>query len=209
VTDTDQQASAGAARTRQGPVGPWIPITQDQPNQPDWLRNTLTVSGPADEVARFRAAACGTGAIPWHLDLDHEEVRLLAPMAAAGIEARLLARELRDIIATRHARILALWDRPGTCPLDLHRLIPVPSFILELGEDAPAAAAWLWTHWGTTQPLRQVRVVEDQGDRRLRRSARMKIEFRSADWTPWAAILRLRRDWPALIFDIRPLYDDA
>jgi hypothetical protein len=35
------------------------------------------------------------------------------------------------------------------------------------------------------------------------------MEFRSADWTPWAAILQLRRDWPALIFDIRSHYDDA
>jgi hypothetical protein len=184
-------------------------MTQQEAGQPDWIRNSLSVSGPADDVARFRMAANGTGAIPWHLDLDHEEARLLAPMAAAGIEARLLARELREAIAARHARVLALWDRPGTCPLDLHRLIPVPDLILQLGEDAPAAATWLRTRWGTTQPLRQVRVVEDHHDRRLRRSARTKIEFRSADWTPWQAINRLRRDWPMLIFDIRPHYDDA
>jgi hypothetical protein len=51
-----------------------------------------------------------------------------------------------------------------------------------------------------------VRVVDEGSDRRLRRVARAKIEFWSADWTPWQAIVRLRRDWPALIFDIRPDY---
>ena len=159
MSDTGQQASSGAARTRQG-RSPW---------NPDWLRNTLTVSGPATAVAQFRTAANGTGAIPWHLDLDHEEARLLAPMATAGIEARLLARELREVIAARHERVLALWAQPGRCPLDLHRLIPVPGAILRLGDDLPAAKTWLWTHWGTTQPLRQVRIVADQPDRRLRR----------------------------------------
>ena len=93
-----QEERSGFARTHQRPVGPW---------NPDWLRTSLTVSGPAAEVARFRDAARGTGAVPWHLDLDHEEARLLAPMAAAGLEARLLARELREVIAARHERILA------------------------------------------------------------------------------------------------------
>ena len=32
----------------------------------------------------FRAAARGTGGIPWHLDLNHEVARLLAPMAGQG-----------------------------------------------------------------------------------------------------------------------------
>lgn len=203
MTENREPARPGSARTRQGPGGPCIPVDTD------WLRNQLTVSGPAAAVQSFRQAATGTGAIPWHLDLDHEEARLLAPMAAAGIEARLLARELREVIAARHARVLALWAQPGRCPLDLHRLIPVPDAILRLSEDSPRAKTWLWTHWGTTQPLRQVRVVDDQPDRRLRRSARTEFEFRSADWTPWQAISRLRRAWPALIFDVCAQYDDA
>lgn len=61
----------------------------------DWLRHTLTVSGPAACVARFRQAARGHGAIQWQLDLDREEARLLGPMVTEGIEARLLARQLR------------------------------------------------------------------------------------------------------------------
>lgn len=192
-----------ASRPKHQGQSPWNPF------HTDWLRHRLAISGPAEETKKFRAAAQGTGAVPWHLDPDAEEARLLAPMATEGAAARALARALRDIIAARHARVLANHARPGTCPLDLHRLIPVPAMILALGEDAPAAQDWLRTHWGTTEPLRHVRVVAAHADRRLRRSARMVIEFWSADWTPWQAILRLRRDWPALILHITPHYDDG
>jgi len=175
----------------------------------DWVRNRLTVSGPAAAVARFRAAARGTSGIPWHLDLDHEEARLYAPMAMLGPEARALARELREVVAARHDRVLTRWAEPGLCPLDLHRLIPIPDDILQLGADAPAARQWLWTHWGTTQPPRQVRLCDEHGDGRLRRSARVVYEFLSADWTPWQAVARLRRDWPRLSIAIRPCYDET
>ena len=198
----DRQARPGSARTRQG-RSPWNPF------HTDWLRNLLTISGPAAEVQRFREAAQGTGAVPWHLGLDAEEARLFAPMATEGAEARGLARELREIIAARHDRVLANWMRPGTCPLDLHRLIPVPGAILARGADDPAAQDWLRAHWGTTEPLRHVRIVEDNADRRLRRSGRIVIEFWSADWTPWQAIVRLRRDWTKLVFAITPRYDDG
>ena len=119
----------------------------------------MTISGPAGAVGRFRAAAQGTNAAPWYLDLDHEEARLLAPMASAGIEARLLAREIRDVLARRHDRVRALWDSPGRCPFDLHRLVPIPPSILALGVDDPVALRWLRTHWGTTRPLRSVEVL--------------------------------------------------
>ena len=179
------------------------------PVHTDWLRHRLTVSGPAAEVARFRAAARGTGGVPWHLDLDHEEARLLAPMAGQGRVARSLARELREVIAARHDQVLARWHEPGGCPLDLQRLIPIPDAILALGEDAPAAQHWLWSHWGTTYPLRQVRLLQENADRRLRRSARVVYEFLSADWTPWQAIMRLRRDWPKLVLAVDPRYGEA
>ena len=173
----------------------------------DWLWNTVTISGPAGAVGRFRAAARGTNAAPWYLDLDHEEARLLAPMASACIDARLLAREIRDVLARRHDRVRALWDGPGRCPFDLHRLVPIPSSILALGVDDPVALRWLQAHWGTTRPLRLVEVLASAEDKRLRRSARFAVRFQSADWTPWQAIARLRRDWPQLIFDVRPHYD--
>ena len=178
------------------------------PSDTDWLRNRLTVSGPAAEIARFRIAARGTNGAPWHLDLDAEEIRLFAPMASAGAEARILARELREAIAVRHDRVLAGWAGPGGCPLDLHRLLPVPASILQYGEGDPAALCWLWTHWGNTRPLRQVHIVGNE-DRRLRRTARVTYDFWSADWTPWQAIRRLRHDWPSLVFDIRPDYGDG
>ena len=201
---SDSKARLGSAQTRQG-RGPWIPDVA--PAHTDWLRNELTVSGPAGEVARFREAARGTSAIPWQLDLDHEEARLLAPMATLGPQARAVARELREVIAGQHEKVLTRWAEPGLCPLDLHRLIPVPDAILELGEDG--ARHWLWANWGTTQPLRKVRVRDEGGDGRLRRSSRVVYEFVSADWTPWQAIARLRRDWPRLSFAVRPCYDDT
>ena len=59
-----------ADRQGRGPSG-----TDTVPGRsgPDWLRNILTVSRPAAEVTRFRAAARGTGAVPWALDLAAEE----------------------------------------------------------------------------------------------------------------------------------------
>ena len=221
MSQAETTGRLGAAQTRQGPIGPlrglgpsrgpspWIPNAPLAPVHTDWLRNRLTVSGPAGDVAQFRAAARGTGGIPWHLDLDHEEARLLAPMAGQGAEARALAHELRAVIAARHDRVLTRWREAGGCPLDLHRLIPIPGAVLALGEDATAAQQWLWAHWGTTQPLRQVRVLEANGDRRLRRSARVVFAFLSADWTPWQALIRLRRDWPSLVLAIDPRYADA
>jgi hypothetical protein len=195
-------------RTRQA-LGAGEGPTRAAAAETDWLRTVLTLSGPAETVARFQAAARGTNAAPWHLDLDHEEARLLAPMAAAGPDARALARALRARIAANHDRVVALWREPGTCPLDLHRLIPIPGPILALGVDDPAALAWLQAHWGTTEPLRHVRVVDAAPDRRLRRAARVVFDFQSADWTPWQAIRRLRRDWPRLVFDVRPDYGDG
>ncbi len=180
------------------------------PVDTDWLRHTLTLSGPAADVAAFQIRARGPSAIPWHLDLDHEEMRLLAPMAAAGPAARGLAHELREQLAAHQERVLAAADQPGGgCPLDLHRLLPIPGRLLMLGSDAPASRLWLWTHWGTLQPLRHVRVLEHVADARLKRIARVAWEFWSADWTPWPAIVRLRQDWPDLMFDVRPHYDDG
>ena len=176
---------------------------------PDWLRNRLTVSGPAGDVTRFREAARGTGGIPWQLDLEAEEARLFAPMAGGGPEARVLARLLREVIARRHDRVRTRWNERGACPLDLHRLVPIPARILQLGDDAPAAQDWLRAHWGTLWPLRHVRLVEANADRRRRRTARLLFEFWSADWTPWQALRRVRQDWPALVLAVTPRYDDG
>ena len=197
------------AETWQGASGAVEDGGEINRGRPEWLRNLLTVSGPAGDVSRFRQAARDTNGIPWPIDLEHEEMRLFAPMAGGGAEARMLARQLREIIAARHDRVLTRWSGPGLCPLDLHRLVPIPDHILQLGEEDPAAQDWLRSHWGTTQRLRAVRIREEGADRRLRRKAEIVYEFWSADWTPWQAILRLRRDWPQLALSVQPKYDNG
>ena len=126
-------------------------------------------------MAGFREAATGPGVIPWRLDLDRLEEDWFLPMAAPadGVRAisltgaRILARRLREAVAARHDQAmeqLARGDR--SCPLDLHRLCPVPPAILQLGPDDPASRAWLWTHWGTTRALRHVRALSAKLDGR-------------------------------------------
>ena len=172
----------------------------------DWFWTTVTVSRPAGTVARFRRTACGTNAAPWHVDLDYEEARLLAAMASAGAEARLLARALREVIAARQERVSSHWAGPGRCLFDLHRLVPIPADILALGSGDPASLRWRQENWGTAKPLRHVTILDRLEDKRLRRSARFSVRFQSADWTPWQAILRLRREWHELVFNVRPDY---
>ncbi len=179
------------------------------PAHTDWLRHELVVSGPAEEVAAFRAAALGASAIPWHLDLDAEEARLLAPMATQGAEARGLARALRHAVGAHHERVLDQVRRASVCPLDLHRLVPVPDTVLRLGPDDPASDRWLQAHWGTLQALRHVRVLDTGEDRRRTRTARVVVEFHAADWSPWQALLRIRSGRPRLVLDLRPDYGRA
>ncbi len=179
------------------------------PSHTHWLAQALRVSGPAGDVEKFRAAAVGAAAIPWELDLDIEEERLLAPMATLGVGARILARELRDAVAAHHARVLAQVETGRVCPLDLHQLIPVPARVLRLGPDDPASLRWLQAHWGTSQALRHVRVLDGNVDRRRRRTAVVTYAFYSADWSPWQALLQLRAEWPSLVFELRPEYGDG
>jgi hypothetical protein len=102
--------------------------------------------------------------------------------------------------------MLARWHEPGACLLDLQRLVPIPPAILQLGEHHTRARAWLWENWGATQPLRHVRLEEGAADRRRRRTRRDVLAFCSADWTPWQALRRIRREWPDLIFMVEPRY---
>lgn len=186
----------------------------------DWLHHRLRIEGPTAQLGAFRAAAAGTGVIPWRLDLDRMEedlfLRLVAPppghtrrLSMEG--ARLLAAELRDAVARRHALATARVGQSAACPFDLHALLPVPATILQLGPDHPHALAWLWTHWGTTQALRHVAVMPDRGPRRPSSSepAVFAVSFWSADWTPWRALATLREGWPALRFAVTPRYELA
>lgn len=199
-------APAGAPEEPRDPLSP--------PNT-DWLRHDLVVTGPAGDVATLRDAAAGAGAIPWiHPDGDPEEedrvhALLRPPDGSPGLSlagARALARALRAAAEAHHQRVLAAVGRSRACAFDLHALAPVPDRILRLGPNHPASIAWLRRHWGTLQSLRHVRLRQDAPDRRLRRSARLRYEFWSADWTPWPALLALRARWPDVAFDLRPDY---
>jgi hypothetical protein len=177
----------------------------------DWLYHHLIVTGPADQVARFADAAGGAGTIPWQLGLDRLEEdffhALVAPpapqqrsLSLAG--ARILAGELREAVARRHELAVARVGHSRACPFDLHALCPVPAHLLRRGPDDPASLAWLWTHWGTTQALRHVAAVpaapEGEGA--------FCVRFWSADWTPWRALEKLEKTWPALCLTVRPVY---
>ena len=125
--------------------------------------------------------------------------------------ARILAGQLRDAAARRHALAIAQVGHSRACPFDLQALIPVPDAMLPRGPDDPAALAWLWTHWGTTQTLRHVAEDAAAGAARQTRAAPGEavwvLTFWSADWTPWRALAQLSAGWPTLRFDARPIYD--
>jgi len=177
------------------------------------------VSGPADALTAFRAAAAGAGTLPWTLDFDQTEEdlfhTLVAPqppqrrrLSVAG--ARALARQLREAAEQRHARAAARVGRSRACPFDLHALVPVPDAVLRLGPDHPDALAWLRAHWGTMETLRHV--TEDRfaalGRHPVRRRdpGVLHLSFWSADWTPWRALAQVAAHWPTLRFDTRPTY---
>src|SRR3712207_1218479 len=118
----------------------------------------------------------------------------------------------REMAAASAARAGRAGASGGDCPLDLHRLIPVPAQVLRLGPGRPEARRWLWANWGTTWPLRHVAELQAPKAKRGPRTptpGTLRLGFWSADWAPWPAIRRLRADWPALRFDVRPRYDDA
>ena len=77
------------------------------------------------------------------------------------------------------------------------------------GPDDPDALAWLQAHWGVAEPLRHVRALPAPGDRRQKGTGRLRIEFWSADWSPWPALRRLRQDWPTLHLALQPDYGDG
>lgn len=164
----------------------------------------LAIVGPAAEISRFRERARGPKAIPWHVDYDHEDARLMALLAGAGRSARGLVAAIRQEQEAQHARVLAAAALPGGgCPLDLHRLLPVPARLLALGADAPKSRHWLRTHWGPDEPLRQV-MLRERRDRDRHRLRWLVYGFWSVNWLPEPAVARLRAQWPTLEFELRP-----
>ena len=213
-----------AGQGRAAPAAAALPAESDGDEalalpHPDWLYHHLTVTGDADLVTLFRQAARGPGAIPWRDDLGHCEEDWFHLLAAPPEPrqrstslhgARVLAGQLRDAVERRREQATVRAGRGGGgCPLDLHRLLPVPDALLKLGPDHPEARRWLWANWGTTWPLRHVAElpVPRVGRPLIREPGRLWLGFWSADWTPWPAFARLREGWPALRFAVRPFYD--
>ena len=168
--------------------------------QPDWLQTTLTLTGPADRIVAFRAAAAGAGVVPWATDYDRLEedwfhLLIAPPPPHRGLSlqgARILARRLREAAWARHEDAVSRVGSSRACPFDLHALVPVSPEILCLGDDHARALAWLWENWGTTWPLRRVEALPMPND------AAFRVRFWSADWTPWPALARIRARWPEL-----------
>jgi hypothetical protein len=181
---------------------------------PAWLYHHLTISGPAEIVAGFAAAACGSGVTPWQLDAADvtEDIFVRAVSQPAGrrtlsVEGcRILAQQFSERVMARQARAAALVGHSRACPFDLHVLLPVPEAILMLGPTHPDALAWLAAHWGTTDRLRQVTVREKPTTgRRLPRShAVIGYGFFTLGETPQVAIVQLASRWPALRFVLQP-----
>ena len=209
------QVVAGAG---EGPPGP-APKVLALPHT-DWLYHHLRVAGAPAEVAAFRAAAAGAGVIPWQHDLGPAAEdwfhRLAAPPApqrrSLSLEGcRILAGQLRDAAEARQRRVAERASTSRACPLDLHRLLPVPGQLLKLGPNHPETLAWLWQQWGTTQALRGVVALPvARPGRPVRQDPGLLwLGFWAADWTPWRALLSLRERWPALRLAVTPRYDDS
>lgn len=207
--DPDPEAPAARAKPR-GRRPASAPRTAAGREAPDWLFHHLTISGPAEPVARFAAAARGAGVVPWRLDgaAIADTVFTLAvsqpardrSLTVAG--CRILARQFRDRVETHQARAAALVGRSLACPFDLHTLRPVPDAILQLDPTHPAALAWLAAHWGVTDRLRQVSVRDGATTgRRLKRGhAVIGYGFFTQGGSPDTAIAWLASRWPALRF---------
>ena len=181
---------------------------------PDWLYHHLTVSGPAEMVENFAAAARGPGVTPWQLDYAalEEDIFVRAVSQPAHhrnltVEGcRILARQFRERVELRQAKAAALIGQAQHCPFDLHALLPVPETTLMLGPTNPAALAWLAAHWGVTDRLRQVTVRADAttGRRRKRDHAVIGYGFFTQGEAPHVAIAQLEKRWPAARFSLVP-----
>ena len=177
----------------------------------EWMPFQLTISGPAEHVAAFAAAAAGPGVTPWQMDFAamEEDVfhRLASRYPRSGrlsLEGcRVFAAQLRERAEDRRRQVLAAAEGSRARPLDLHVLLPVPAAVLALGPDHPEARQWLRTHWGTGE-LRRVERLAAPAGRPPKGQAGLRFGFFAASAGPTAVVRRLARAWPGLRLDLQP-----
>ena len=211
--DPEEQPRKRRGRRAAARIHPASPVA----TPPQWVYHHLTISGPAETVAAFAVAARGSGVIPWQLDFTalEEEVFVRAVAQPAGHRnltidgCRVLARQFRERVEARQARAAALVGRSDACPFDLHRLLPVPAAILQLGPTHPDARIWLAAHWGIIDRLRQVveRPKPGTGRRLAKHHTAIGYGFFTDGETPHPAIAQLGVRWPALRFVLVPRPD--
>ncbi|WP_284236254.1 hypothetical protein, partial [Gluconobacter cerinus] len=137
------------------PLEPKTPLSRPLFNpQPDWLAHVLTVTGSEAVLARFQAAAAGTGRLSWGPDVtSREDLSRSFPVGDARTAA------LIGQIVQSHTVLLEREAGSGSVPFDLNALCPMPLNLLSLGPASSMTQAWLWEHWGTSRPLQQVDVM--------------------------------------------------
>jgi len=169
-----------------------------------WCWWHLVVHGPEPEVVAFADAARGPGVIPWPLETARLEEEVLALALGEGAPSlplpslRTLARQFRDAVELRHARGVGQAGRG--CPFDLHRLLPVPRAVLQLGAGHPEADAWLRRHWGVIDQPRRAAVLEGRtaGKRLPRGHGVQVVGFFTEGPAPEPARAALQARWPGL-----------
>lgn len=174
---------------------------------PDFIWNTLEVSGPTEAVHDFLNAAAGPGfldiAPDWYGVYEQTYYRLLRGGAPTKAAAARLAGTMRDRLWWAYERERSAAERdPRRCAFDLNALIPVPATVLRAGLNA--VAEWCWQQWGTRVPPQRV-----SHRTTLRRAGGGMVRqvyiftFLTEDWSPWLAVAAIRRRWPGLRFELR------
>lgn len=88
-------------------------------------------------------------------------------------------------------------------PLDLNALIPIPRRVLRKGF-VEAGQEWMWANWGVRWPIRRVTFAIK---RKRRDTSGVKpvavFRFLRENWSPWIALLHMRKRWPELRFEMK------
>jgi hypothetical protein len=180
---------------------------------PEYISNRLEVSGPHELLYDFIGAASGPGFVDWRPEWYsvYEQIYFGAIRGGAPTReaAENLARHLRDIFWRKHEeeRVRTELDSHRV-PLDLNALIPIPRRVLRKGF-GEAGQEWMWRNWGVRWPIRRVTFAIER-DRSEPNGVKPLAVFRfiSEDWSPWIALLRMRKRWPELSFKLIPSYLD-